>query len=125
MAGIGKNIYLLPGGDEGSGSDFICISAAVPHLDILKTASKIKSHIFQHFLTYQTYTFAHSSKKVHVRRWFCAKMWHFGCISNVKEQKDATLKTQIFQEAQKTKPKCKRQIHLETRGEFQKILKFV
>ena len=46
-------------------------------------------------------------------------------ISTVKKQKDVTHKTQIFQEAQKTKTLSKKQIHMEPRGEFQKIPKIV
>ena len=45
--------------------------------------------------------------------------------STVKKQKDVTHKTQIFQEAQKTKTLNKKQIHMEPRGEFQKIPKIV
>ena len=43
----------------------------------------------------------------------------------MKKQKDVTHKTQIFQEAQKTKTLNKKQIHVEPRGEFQKIPKGV
>ena len=46
-------------------------------------------------------------------------------ISTVKKQKDVTHKTQIFQEAQKTKTLNKKQIHMEPRGEFKKIPKIV
>ena len=47
-------------------------------------------------------------------------------ISTVKKQKDVTYnKTQIFQGAQKTKTLNKKQIHMEPRGEFQKIPKIL
>ena len=46
-------------------------------------------------------------------------------ISAVKKQKDVTHKHQIFQEGQKTDTQGKKQILIETRGEFQKIPKFV
>ena len=42
-----------------------------------------------------------------------------------KRKKDVTHKTQIFQEAQKTKTLNKKQIQMEPRGEFQKIPKIV
>ena len=46
-------------------------------------------------------------------------------LSTVKKQKDVTHKTQIFQEAQKTKTLNNKQIHMEPRGAFQKIPKIV
>ena len=46
-------------------------------------------------------------------------------LSTVKKQKDVIHKTQIFQEARKTKTLNKKQIHIETRGKFQKIPKIL
>ena len=43
----------------------------------------------------------------------------------MKKQKDVTHKHQIFQEEQKTDTQWKKQIHLETRSEFQKIPKII
>ena len=54
-----------------------------------------------------------------------SKYFVLGTISTVKKQKDVTHKTQIFQEAQKTKTLNKKQIHMEPRDEFQNIPKIV